>query len=257
MNSPQLLLNSRKTEQGLNVKKLSTELIEKKLNAYFSDFIPFMQTVHFAYAVDVTRQQICYQYNFSEYLGYDTVEVNLGLLNDIMHPDEQKKLTAIYRRLYEFPRQYRIEPIKYGIVLGHQLRKADGQYVRVLRSLHPFLLDEHHRLLVYYCLCMDVSSHYFNTGITLDVILPSKATLSKTEALKYFYDIMTDETVYFTPRQIEVIKIWSETDSAKVAAERLSMKVRTLETHLKNIRKKLGARRTLDVVLYAKDHGLI
>lgn len=227
------------------------------MNAYFSELIPFLQTVQFAYAVDITQQRICYQYNFAEYLGYNTSAVNLGLLNDMIHPDEQKKLTALYRRMYEFPKYYRIEPIKYGLVVGHQLRKADGHYVRILRSLHPYLLDEHNKLSVYYCLCMDVSVHYFNNGITLDVILPPDAPFSRTEALNYFNDIMTDEIIHFTPRQVEVLKIWSETDSAKVAAERLKMKVRTLETHLKNIRKKFGARRTLDVVLYAKDHGLI
>ncbi|MFN7115261.1 MAG: response regulator transcription factor [Saprospiraceae bacterium] len=243
--------------QGINPSEMPPERIDEALEDFFNELSPFLQTVQFAYAVDLVRQRIAYKYNFCEYLNYEPVQVNMGLLNDIIHPDEHKKLNILYRRMNEFAKQYPIEPIKFGLVLGHQLRKADGTYIKVLRYFHPFLLDEHHKLLVYYCLCVDVSNHYFNNGITLDIILPQDAPFTRATALNYFNMIMTDQVIQFTKRQLQVIKVWSETDSPKVAAERLSMQVRTLETHLKNMRKKIGARRTLDVVVYAKDHGLI
>jgi PAS domain S-box-containing protein len=208
----------------------------------------------FAYVIDVAQLQLYGQYNMAEALGYEPEALTLGGLIEALHPDERQRLHKLSRRMLEFVRRYRVEPV---FSLGHRIRKADGNYVRVLRRVYPLHIDERHQVQLYVCLCTDITAHVTTDKITLDVTLPPAAPCTRAEALAYFRDILSEKPVKFTPQELAVIRVWVETDSAKLAAGRLGITVRTAETHLKNARRKLGVRRTLDLVLYAKEHGLV
>ncbi len=93
--------------------------------------------------------------------------------------------------------------------------------------------------------------------VTFDVSIPENVGYQKAQVLHHFDDLLTEKPIEFTARELEAIKVWSETDSARTAAERLGITVRTPETHLKNARRKLNVRRSLDLVIYAKDNKMI
>jgi len=52
----------------------------------------------------------------------------------------------------------------------------------------------------------------------------------------------------FTPREIEILELLGEADTASMIAERLSVSVRTVESHLANAYRKLGVRTREDAV---------
>lgn len=243
-----------------NGEQWSREILWHALNEYFKATFPVMSGAHFefVYAVDTRGEQICYHRGIKKYLGYHAAEINLGWLVEALHPEERRHMSKLTTRIGDFVEQYRPEPLTLHFSMTHRIRRADNSYIKILRQMYPFLMDKNHKLLIYFCLCIDITNLVeAKEKISFDIIIPRQAVYSKSEAMDFFSDLLSGKPVAFTERELEVVKVWSETDSSRVAAERLGITIRTLETHLKNARNKLNVRRSLDVVLYAKEHNMI
>jgi len=63
--------------------------------------------------------------------------------------------------------------------------------------------------------------------------------------------------IEFSPRQIEVMKFWAETDSTAEAANHLGISEHTYVAHLKRLREKVGVSRTFHVFYYLQKRGLL
>ena len=66
-----------------------------------------------------------------------------------------------------------------------------------------------------------------------------------------------DRRIEFSPRQIEVMKLWAETDSTAQAADLLGISEHTYKAHLKRLREKVGVIRTFHVFYYLLKKELI
>ena len=60
-----------------------------------------------------------------------------------------------------------------------------------------------------------------------------------------------------TEREIEIIRLIAKEKSNKDIADELFISVRTVETHRKNIKSKLGISSTAGLTRYALEHGLL
>jgi DNA-binding NarL/FixJ family response regulator len=60
-----------------------------------------------------------------------------------------------------------------------------------------------------------------------------------------------------TPREMEVLRLISEGHTNRQIAEVLSISVRTVESHRANLMSKLGLHSRVELVRYAKRHGLL
>ncbi len=59
-----------------------------------------------------------------------------------------------------------------------------------------------------------------------------------------------------TERETEIVKLIANGKSSKKIAEELFVSIHTINTHRKNISKKIGAKGTSDIVLFAVNEGL-
>ena len=60
-----------------------------------------------------------------------------------------------------------------------------------------------------------------------------------------------------TPRETEVLRLIAQGYTNRQIAEKLTISVRTVETHRANITGKLGLRSRVELVRYAREHGLL
>jgi len=60
-----------------------------------------------------------------------------------------------------------------------------------------------------------------------------------------------------TPREIEVLSLIAQGYTNRQIAEKLGISVRTVETHRANLMSKLGLRSRVELVRYAREHGLL
>jgi two-component system response regulator NreC len=60
-----------------------------------------------------------------------------------------------------------------------------------------------------------------------------------------------------TPREVEVLKLIVQGYTNRQIAEELNISIRTAETHRANLSDKLGLHSRVELVWYAREHGLI
>ena len=89
--------------------------------------------------------------------------------------------------------------------------------------------------------------NYFSKGIQPTLFGTYSKQVSTTNA--YHDDILSE-------REIDVIKLFAEGLSFKDIADKLNISTRTVETHKKNIQKKLNINNTVELVKYAIINGL-
>jgi two-component system, NarL family, response regulator NreC len=66
-----------------------------------------------------------------------------------------------------------------------------------------------------------------------------------------------DEAESLTPRETEVLRLIVQGHTNRQIGEQLNISVRTAESHRANLSDKLGLRTRVELVRYARDHGLI
>lgn len=216
-----------------------------------------LSLTHFSFAVDVARNVVVHYDQVPEQLGYSPEELNPSFLQFGYHPSERATLQNLTVQIEKCLRHYPTAPPYYTFIIGHRLKKSNGDYLKVLNYVQPILFEPNNNLLVLNNLCVDVSAHRFETVLTFDVHMPPHALYSRSEIVHFFQEIFTKDLPPFTERELLVLATWVSLNSTKAAADQLDITERTLETHLKNIRKKANMNRTMDVVLLAKAKGWI
>lgn len=233
---------------------INIDLINK-MEQLFSAEKMKLANIDFMYAVDVARQSICFERNMGAYLGYSTEELKSVKVLNLLHPEEQRQVIRLVGRIKDYVRDNGKDGMACTFTLCHHLKKSNGQFIPVLRFIRPLSVNSQQQVTHYGCLCLDISRHRMSEGVTFDVCLPANFHQTKEDVLSFFTNVLAQENPKFSDRELEVLRVWSSTDSTEDATSTLGISERTIETHLKNMRKKLGARRTMDVVLYAKGRG--
>src|SRR5512138_3663434 len=67
----------------------------------------------------------------------------------------------------------------------------------------------------------------------------------------------TDAAASLTPREAEVLRLIVQGYTNKQIGEEVNISVRTAESHRANLSEKLGLHSRVELVRYARDHGLI
>lgn len=191
--------------------------------------------------------------NILGYLGY-TKEENLTLetwSNKILHVSEKKTIKSILSSFSELKGE-NIVLGNYQLNLLHRMRKSDGNYIKILRVCRLMKVevdskDELHQ----YNLCFDITSLYKPNIVSFELESLNNDK-SKLEIMGRKIKDRIPRKRIFTVRELEVLNIWARESSLESLASMLNITVRTAETHLKNMRKKVGVTRTVDVLEFAR-----
>lgn len=218
----------------------------------------FTPVIDFQYAVNALHWRIEQGQGLAAQLGYPSAEALPPFTEELLHPEERGKIARLVRRIGDFAIQLGPDAaLRSTFILAHRMKRADGSYAKILRYLQPDAMGSTGRLERYQCFCTDVSRLPGFESVSFDVRLPADVAVSTEEALLFFADVLDDSRLRFTERELQVLRVWALTNTARDAACRLDLAPRTIEAHLKNMRRKLGVKRSVDVMLYARDRGWV
>jgi DNA-binding NarL/FixJ family response regulator len=65
------------------------------------------------------------------------------------------------------------------------------------------------------------------------------------------------DPMHLTPRERQIVKLVAEGNSNKIIAQLLGVSVKTVETHRSSAMRKVGAKSSADLALYAARNGLV
>lgn len=92
---------------------------------------------------------------------------------------------------------------------------------------------------------------------TTGAYLPPDIASRVVRAIAESAETETSASVLLTEREVEIVRLIAEGLSSRQIAERLSISVKTVDTHRANIMEKLGVRNSAELIKYAIREGIL
>ncbi|MDN3666298.1 LuxR C-terminal-related transcriptional regulator [Algibacter miyuki] len=212
-------------------------------------YLPYSSTF---YCITNT-QQLTFEFiskNMTACLGLDREELKRKGMRDFwgrMHPEDQDPWLKALNDLMEFTLSkislQNRERISYA--WNYRLKNGQGEYVNVLQNTTPLEFDSDNKPII---------------GLAHYTILPGEMQLGVCASAKMLNDRDQYETIYFsnfsqkllkdgiTNRERDVIRLLALDKSSKQIGENLNISSNTVDTHRRNILKKLNMSSTGELV---------
>ena len=190
-------------------------------------------------------------------LGEDKLKTNYNIFMDRIPKIEFAVIHGIHQILLVFFNTHEEVKYKCRFNIVHSILSKNGNPIRLLRELYFLPAEASNHLPICYNNCVNITNVHFTKGVHFDIQLPNHMKSKRAKMMEYFKPVLERNDRPFSERELEILKTWKDMAVIDKAAENLGISVRTLETHLRNMRRKLQVKRSMDVVLHAKDHGWI
>ena len=175
----------------------------------------------------------------------------------ILHPKERLEIINLYNSISEWRRKEPMKKIR--LLINHKMRKSDGSYIQILRIFFPCqrICKTDGKMKEYWMnMCFDINylktPKLFSFDIKCNELLDTQLVNLK----KAFRERIPHKNL-FTSRELQIIESWARMDSIKHISSEFGISTRTVETHLKNMRKKANVSKTRDVLKIARRSGYI
>ncbi|MEN0050612.1 MAG: LuxR C-terminal-related transcriptional regulator [Bacteroidota bacterium] len=190
-------------------------------------------------------------------IGIDNLEANYNVFMDLIPKAEFPSIHGIHQILLVFFNKH--EDVKYKCRFNviHTMLLKNGRRIRLLRAIYFLPSSTFNHRPICYNDCVDVTNIHFKQGVHFDIQLPVQLEGERIKMMRYFNNVLPVKPKPFSDRELEILKVWKDLDTTGKAANALGISERTLETHLRNMRRKLQVKRSMDVVLHARDQGWI
>ncbi len=153
-------------------------------------------------------------------------------------------------------------PVADGLVTAQQiaLKFPAVKTILVSMNVNPEYVKEALRSGVAAYVLKDSGKEELQKAIHM--VQEGKKYFSETIMLHLAYEYMPDgtsggRTVKLTQRELQVLKLLAQEYTAPEIAEKLFISTETVETHKKNMIKKLGLKNSYSLIKYAIQNGLI
>ena len=194
--------------------------------------------------------------NIDKVLGYSEkqlMQLGRGEVYDAIHPEDRKPVISLAKKSWNYIRS--VKPglrKKYKVSLDFRVRKHNQEYVRILLQKGILNQDKMGNVVHMVGICTDISHWHKGNEVTLTIA----GTEDEQTFLSYRVD-KTDEPVTLSDRERQILGLIARGYSSKSIARDLSISPHTVNSHRRNMMDKLGVHKTINLVNYALNKGLI
>lgn len=200
------------------------------------------------------REFIFYSSNFGVLLGYepdDYKDLGQQFFASKIHPDDAIKCSingvSVLKILNNFSSD---EKFNYKLITEYRMLNSQNQYVRLIEQYQVLELDTFGQIWLMLNV-VDVSSNQ-------DVLEESKSQLLNFRTGKIIpIEASSKVQVELTRREIEILKYVKDGLLSKEISNKLAISVHTVNTHRQRFLEKLGAKNSLEAVIFAAKFGLL
>jgi DNA-binding CsgD family transcriptional regulator len=200
------------------------------------------------------REFIFYSSNFGVLLGYepgDYKDLGQQFFASKIHPDDAIKCSingvSVLKILNNFSSD---EKFNYKLITEYRMLNSQNQYVRLIEQYQVLELDTFGQIWLMLNV-VDVSSNQ-------DVFEESKSQLLNFRTGKIIpIEASSKVQVELTRREIEILKYVKDGLLSKEISNKLAISVHTVNTHRQRFLEKLGAKNSLEAVIFAAKFGLL
>jgi len=209
--------------------------------AELDEFLPVNSTF---YCITNT-QTLKFEYiskNMFSCIGIDREELNekgMEYLWSRMHPDDIERWLIAMKELMRFTLSEISEEdrVKMSYTWNYRLKHANGTYVNIIQNTTPIEFDEFKKPIIGLAHYTVIGSH-----LNMDVCASAKFLNEKNEYETLYFNNFSQKLLSsgLTNRQRDIIRLLVLNNSSKDIAEKLFISSNTVDTHRRNILKKLN-----------------
>lgn len=223
-------------DPNYDIEKIETEIIKQ---------VP-KQTLpnQFYYVINnLTQQCIFVSNSITTLTGYEPEEWTYENILSWIHPDDKafvdKALYACFK--YSMSSVYN-KPIQDALVLNYRIKHKNGHYIHIMRNGYCTSMDKDNRMIHNTSMCMVISDfkHDNHQAMILkegDKILVELHS-NKHNAINW---------KLLSKREQEIVKLLCDNKTSEKIAEKLCLSKHTIDTHRRNILKKLDISNTKEL----------
>lgn len=228
--------------------------MEQRLHAVMG-MIPLFPD-QFVYVVNYTSGRVIHAQGFERVLGYKDAEVDLPLIYHTWHPDDapiMARLTEVAGRALTNTRPA-ARPFEVSLMVDYRVRKANGQYIKVLRHTSVFEVDEvTGRAISTFSMCKDISNIKSSNHIGWQFAGQSVDRMG----LRDLSELRPHLQYRPTSREMDIIRLLAEGRSSKLIATDLAISLHTVNTHRRNLMERAGTHNVAELMRMAKEQGWV
>ncbi|WP_109832675.1 LuxR C-terminal-related transcriptional regulator [Reichenbachiella versicolor] len=212
-----------------------------------------LQPNQFMYLQDVVQRRF-YKKGIQIALGYNFEELTADFFIKHIHPADLTmylKLSKAYRKFVCYNKE-QINQTLHSLQMNFRIRKADGTYIPLLRTIKPLIVNDDNEVEVFVSQCTDVSLFNPTNQIKWKVYGPDAHLFDQ-----YVNDKELGDKELFSGRELEVLGLLVKGYSSSRIANVLFVSVNTVNTHRKSLMKKANVNKTIDLISFASEYGYI
>ncbi len=246
----------------MNIIKAIPEFIDEtssklsNLNYHKKDFSSIqnfpLNATQCLYVIDWQKSEVSFQKDIRKILGYSDNEFTLETILNIAHPDDLILIKRITQAVVNhLTNNTCLNLEKSSLNLTYRFRRKNNTYIKILRQSSLFEATKNGKMKSNLSLLTDIS--FFDKTDTVN--WEFSAPLIEQDAFRK--EIYKEFNDFFTPREIDVIKLLSKNLKTKDIAEKLFISEHTTYSHRKNILKKSNCHNAKELVEFCKKIGVI
>lgn len=218
-------------------------------------FIPFNAT--FFCITNTVHQSFEYvSKNFKACTGLNPEDLKtkgMSYFWSLFHPDDIEIWIESLKQLMQFTMSELTDEQrkKMSYTWNYRIKNAQGEYVNIIQNTTPLAFDDQQKPIV-------GLAHYtvLNNYIKLDICASAKFLNDKNEyETLYFKNMSTSKLLdVISNRERDIIRLLVKNKTSEEIGETLFISKHTVDTHRRNILKKLHINSTIELVNYYKNN---
>jgi DNA-binding CsgD family transcriptional regulator len=234
-------------------KELYLEIIDQIANLFAAGSF-----YYYIFNFDTLKMEVVHE-GIRTVLGIEPDHLSLEKLLNIMHPEDIEKMhkkeeIAVNFLLNTIPRE---ELLHYKVVYLMRLKHADGTYKTILHQAKTLVVSDEGKIQQVLGIHTDISYLNIPFDHKISFISDKGPSYHVEEAGKEIKFIENDSKDKLSIREIEIIKKLSEGNNFNEIAALLFVSPHTINTHKKNILKKIGCKNSTELVARCIREGVI
>ena len=188
------------------------------------------------FIVKIPENEIIYASpEFEKLTGYVSKEINFNLLHSTIHPNDEEMYFRNVNYLFKYINRGK-KFLKNGVIrTNYRMQKKNGEYISLLKEITIIKFDEksekatHGKILL-----TDISNFKQDSRISIEIITEDsyEKKLTSDDVDCKFHNL--------TRRENQIVKLLKQNKISAEIAKSLSISKTTVDTHRRNIIKKLG-----------------
>lgn len=208
----------------------------------------------YLYIIDLVNQETaCISSSVKNVLGYELEKFydDMYFLHEIIHPDDQLLIVKATRKCIDLiSKKQHSKPFANIFSMDYRVKKANGNYIRILRQIGVFINDREGNMAYSFGICTDISEIKKVNKIEFSMTGPD------TDLFDFPDDELKQEGNIFTKREKEVLQLLIQGKTSNKIAGLLFISPLTVISHRNNMMEKTGVKNIAELIAHAIEKGL-